>query len=467
MRADQRDNSDGSASAVSLFGGASFLDGEALARTGTLPVTYGIYVNNDAAEPSLISGALVTGGYAISTAGAGSATVRFARVTGKIRGIDIGTADTLVEDSVVSGAPVLAYLASGGDILATVRHVTLNGTYAGVESDVSGKTAHMVVSNTAVVGGNPDPETADVYLRALSGATGIVEVDYSFFRSDHVTIAGAGSTTYTEGTHTINGADAKVVDIVHGDLRPRFDSPLVDAGDPVPAGGEPMADIAGEFRAVNGRTDIGAHEYGRHTPTVSATASKASAIIGDPITFNAAAGDADPAEFPDVTWAFDDGTTVSGILAFHAFATAGTHIATVTATDPAGLSATAVVAVTIVPGIVPAKAMAPAFGFKKLKARGGVVGVPLSCPVVAADCAGTIELRLAPKPKAKGVATKTVVLGRKRYAIARGTHKTIRVKLTKSARRRLGRARHGLLVRVVAKPKGAAAKSKTVRLTGR
>jgi hypothetical protein len=142
-------------------------------------------------------------------------------------------------------------------------------------------------------------------------------------------------------------------------------------------------------------------------------------------------------------------------------------MATATATDPTGLSATAVVPVTVFVPIVPGKAMAPVFGFKKLKARRGVVGVLLSCPVLAADCSGTVELRLAPKPKAKGVAAKTVVLGRKHYALAHGTHKTIRVKLTKSARKRLKRARHGLRVRVVAKPKGAASKSKTVRLKGR
>jgi hypothetical protein len=228
-----------------------------------------------------------------------------------------------------------------------------------------------------------------------------------------------------------------------------------------------MADIAGELRAVNGRTDIGAYEYGRHAPTISAIASVASAVVGDPIEFHAAPNDADPSEFPDVTWAFDDGTTAGGITVSHVFATAGTHLATATATDPAGLTAAATVPVTIIAPVVAGKAMAPAFGFKKLKARRGIVGVLLRCPVVASDCSGTVELRLAPKPKAKGVVAKTVVLGRKRYAIAHGTHKTIRVRLTRSARRRLARARHGLLVRVVVKPKGAAAKSKTVRLTGR
>jgi hypothetical protein len=464
VRVDQRDNSNGSASAVALYGGASFLDGEALARTTTIPTTYGIYVSNDTSEPSLVSNASAQGGYGINAAGSGATTIRFARVTGNFYGVMAAADDTLVEDSIVSGGPLVSYLSTGtADILTNVRHVTLHGTYAGVQSYLSGHTARMIVSNTAVVGGGPDPETPDLDIQTSSGAVGRIEADYSFFRAAHVIQSGTGIDQYAPGAHNVDGADAKVLD----DLRPRFGSPLIDAGDPVPAGGEPMADIAGELRAVNGRTDIGAYEYGWHTPTVAVFAGATSSAIGNPITFKAAPNDADPSELPDVTWTFDDGTTASGLTVAHAFTTAGTHLATATATDPAGLSASAGASVTIFPGIVPAKAMAPAFGFKKLKARRGVVGVLLSCPVLAADCSGTVELRLAPKPKAKGVATKTVVLGRKHYALAHGTHKTIRVKLTKGGRKRLRRARHGLLVKVVAKPHGAASKSKTVRLTGR
>jgi hypothetical protein len=293
-----------------------------------------------------------------------------------------------------------------------------------------------------------------------------VEADYSFFRAGNVVYTAGPGIEYAPGAHNIDGADAKLLDVLHGDLRPRFDSPLIDAGDPVPGGGEPMADLAGEFRAVNGRTDIGAYEYGRHTPTVSATASAASARTGEPVTFTAATNDGDPAEFPVVTWTFDDGTTVTSLMVSHAFSTPGPHMATATATDPSGLKATAPVSVTVTAPILPA-ARAPAFGFKKLKARKGVVAVALTCPVLATDCSGTIELRLAAKPKAKGVAAKTVVLGRARYAIVHGARKTIKVKLTKSARKRLRRARHGLLVKVVVKPKGAGSRSKTVRLTGR
>ena len=459
VRADQRDNSDSSATAVSLFHGASFLDGEALARTDTIPVTYGVYIDNDAGQDSLVSRVKAAGGYAIDVAGAGSATIRFAQATGKVYGVMAEAAEVLIEDSTVTGAPVVAYLTAGDDIDVTVRHVTLSGTYAGVESDVSGKTARLTVSNTAVVGGDTDPETPDLYLRALSGATGIVDVDYSFFRAAHVIIAGAGTKTYTPGAHNIDVADAKLLDIPRGDLRPRWDSPLVDRGDPVPGAGEPMADLAGADRTVNGVTDIGAHEYGRHAPTISAAASPTSALTGDAITFSAAIADADPNELPEVTWSFDDGTTAAGSLVTHAFSTPGTHVATATATDPAGLTATAFAPVTVSAPSLPRKAMAPGFGFKKLTARKGFVRVVLSCPVIAADCRGTVFLRLA--------ANRRVELGRAKYRIARGTKKSVRVRLSNGARRRLRTARRGLRVKLVARPIGAGSKSKTVRLTGR
>jgi hypothetical protein len=463
IRADQRDNSDGSATAVTLYHGASFLDGEALSRTATLPTTYGIYVSNDAAEASLISNATISGGYAVDTDGAGSATVRFARIDGGTYGVHATAVGTIVEDSIVTGGPLVAYLSSGPNTTTTVRHVTLRGTYAGLESYLSAHTARMIVSNTAVVGGGPDPGTPDLDIQTDTGAVGRIEADYSFFRAAHVTQSGPGTEQYAPGAHNVDGADAKVLD----DLRPRFDSPLVDVGDPAVAGGETAMDIAGGPRIVNGRTDIGAYEYGRHPPSVAVSASVLSAFVGDPVTFNAATGDPDPEELPAVAWLFDDGSRATGNSVTRVFTTPGTHIATATATDPTGLSASGPVSVQIAARFVPNRAMAPAFGFRRLKARKGIVGVLLTCPVIAADCSGTVELRLAPKPKAKGVATRLVLLGRKRYAIPHGTHKTIRVKLTRSARRRLRRARHGLLVRVVAKPNGAASKSKTVRLTGR
>jgi hypothetical protein len=460
IRVDQRENTDSSVTAISLVHGSGLVDSEALARTATVPVAYGVYVDNSDGSDSLITGLVASGGYAVDvTNGSGSATVRFAQLTGHVYGLLAAADSVLLEDSTVTGAPVVSYLSGGADdITTTVRHVTINGSYAGIESYTGGRTAHLLVSNTAIVGGNTDPETPDLDVRASAGATGILDADYSFFRADHALTAGFGGTeTLTPGTHNVNGADAKLVALAAGDLRPRWDSPLVDKGDPVPGGGEPMADLAGGDRTVNGVTDIGAYEYGRHTPTLTVSAAPGSVLTGEGVTFSATVVDADPGELPVVTWAFDDGTTATGAMVSHAFTTAGTHTAVATATDSTGLSATAVAPVTVTAPFVP-KAMAPQFGFKKLTAKGGAVRIRLSCPVAAANCKGIVRLLLAGKK---------TELGRARYSFVNGTSATVKVRLTKAARKRLRKARRGLRVKVVAKPAGAAANSKTVRLTGR
>jgi uncharacterized delta-60 repeat protein len=85
-------------------------------------------------------------------------------------------------------------------------------------------------------------------------------------------------------------------------------------------------------------------------PQASPTASPTTVAVGEPVTFNANASDADDA-IASYEWRFDDGTALSGASVGHAFATAGSHSATVTVTDAAGAStsATVTVAVTAAP----------------------------------------------------------------------------------------------------------------------
>ena len=166
-------------------------------------------------------------------------------------------------------------------------------------------------------------------------------------------------------------------------------------------------------------TDIGAYEYGRHAPSITALAEPSSVLAGDSVTFRGLPSDPDPFEVPIVTWSFDDGTTATGPIVLHAFSTPGSHTATATATDPVGLTATTVAAVTVTPLFLPRKELPPDFGFKKLKARKGVVGVALSCPVVGADCNGVVRLLLAGKK---------VELGKASYRMVNGTHRTVKVR---------------------------------------
>ena len=124
------------------------------------------------------------------------------------------------------------------------------------------------------------------------------------------------------------------------------DSPLVDAGDP-------NASTSGEFdyrhaaRIRNNREDIGAFEYQRVAPALSATADLGVADPGQLVSFTATATDDDKADTLAYEWRFDDGTVTSGDKVQHAFATPGVHTATATVTDDSGLSMSAKVDVSI------------------------------------------------------------------------------------------------------------------------
>ncbi len=126
---------------------------------------------------------------------------------------------------------------------------------------------------------------------------------------------------------------------------PRYDSPLIDAGDPAPPG-QPT-DLPGLPRAVNGRRDVGAFEYGRRAPELSVASSPATPAAGVPVTFTATTSDLDLGDAVAVAWSFDDGATAAGNEVSHAFATAGVHTATATATDSAGVTTVRSATVTV------------------------------------------------------------------------------------------------------------------------
>ena len=129
---------------------------------------------------------------------------------------------------------------------------------------------------------------------------------------------------------------------------PRFDSPLVDAGDPAaPSAGQPT-DLAGLPRAVNGRRDVGAFEYGRRAPSLSVASSPATVLTAEPVTFTATTSDPDLGDAVTVGWSFDDGATATGTQVTHAFAAAGMHAATATATDSAGVTTVRAVTVAVI-----------------------------------------------------------------------------------------------------------------------
>jgi hypothetical protein len=272
-------------------------------------------------------------------------------------GFTSADATATVENTQVTGteppAPAdVAIKATGPDathsVTLSARHFTLvgpgggNGFWASGASAASNPTATLNVLDSVVRG-----YTAD--LRASAGVMGTasLSIDNSAFDFSKVTTNNPMKATINPGPHnlSLSGFDPGLID-VRGDMRPAFDSALVDRG--VPGGllsTESPFDLTLQARLVDGngdgtaRRDMGAFEYQRAAPKVTASAASATVGQGQAITFNATATDSDPQETPGaITWVFDDGGTATGASAQHAFAAAGAHTATASATDPAGVT---------------------------------------------------------------------------------------------------------------------------------
>ena len=179
---------------------------------------------------------------------------------------------------------------------------------------------------------------------SASTGTGTIATDYSSLPGGSTDSCGGGITQ----AHPVTNANLGFVNAAGRDFRLRFDSPLVDAGDPSALAAS--TDLAGLPRPVNGVVDVGAYEYQRTPPALSGvTVTPASAGIGEAVAFSASASDADPgAETISLAWVFDDGATADGASVSHAFSSPGTHTATVTATDAAGAKSSQSVSVEVV-----------------------------------------------------------------------------------------------------------------------
>jgi PKD domain len=236
---------------------------------------------------------------------------------------------------------------------------------------------------------------------------------------------------------------ATLIPEVHGgDIRLRHDSPLVDRGDPAfQAAGALDRDGHPRLRDGDGaggsRADIGALEYQRSAPVATATATPAAADPGQVVAFDGVATDADPGETLTYQWAFDDGATAVGATAYHAFASAGPHTATLTVSDPSGVTDTAQVAVNVNPPASPGPA--PAFAgvrlmSTKLAFGGRVIRLKLSCPAATVGhCSGRATLAARPRR----TSTRRVTLGRAGFSIAPGSAARTRVRVTRAGRRLL------------------------------
>jgi hypothetical protein len=238
----------------------------------------------------------------------------------------------------------------GAAALATVQYVTIAGEGSGIGVGV----AALAMPPTG--GGGA---TANVGNSVITGVADGIVTSGSDCPAPCAPAPAAATTSYTSyGTSRSTGpggvTDANRVagdPGLRADLRPRYDSPLVDAADP--AALPSPQDAAGQPRSVDGngdgtaRSDIGALEYQRRAPQVDLlTAIPDAAQTGAPVAFSVDATDPE-GEALSAAWAFSDGATATGFDVTRSFTTPGTVTATVTVTDAAGAATAASVNVAI------------------------------------------------------------------------------------------------------------------------
>ena len=286
--------------------------------------------------------------------------VRRSTIVTKGYGLQSGWSGTTISDSLIVlndstavGVEGICDLATG-TITIDASNLTVTGAGTGgiAFRSLGGQLCggHVAVSSSLVQGVGT---TVDCVPGAQTGATASVSVSYS-----DADLAGAGKVTGNCNGGGVDGghnflADPGLASIATLQPVPRFDSPLVDAGDPAAPGAGQPTDLAGLPRAVNGRRDVGAFEYGRRAPLLTVVPSPASVLTAEPVTFAATTSDSDLGDVVTVGWAFDDGASATGGEVTHAFATPGTHTATATATDSAGVSTVRAAIVVVASPVVP------------------------------------------------------------------------------------------------------------------
>jgi PKD domain len=320
-------------------------------------------------------------------------------------------ADSTVKDSTVtfqagdSGAGLLIS-GSGGITSNEIDDVTVDGGNYGVDATAGGTihrakligntiplevdSAPVYIDDSLLVGGGLRAEddqntegsiqaVSDTIVTGSSSGTGVMSASNSSSGTDitiyNSIIHGFPTSFETAGTNaTIEAAndnydgttgagisvrrtvtgDPAFVDAGAGDYHLAWNSPLIDAGNTSLENGASTTDLDGNPREVppfTGSTsplDLGAYEYQHQAPTAVASDTPSSVMTGTPITFDGSRS-SDPADGDTLTyaWSFDDGATGTGASVTHSFSTPGVHTATLTVTDPTGLTSRQLTTVTV------------------------------------------------------------------------------------------------------------------------
>jgi hypothetical protein len=321
------------------------LDGGTFAR-GTVAVVNGTALDQRGGEV-LYSTISATDGFAVQVATEG--TLRGDRISGEIPLVAYYANPLILEDSVIDMGgtdAVGAELVSNGNgyTEATLRQdAIVGGGHKGLVVSASSLFIAAALEDSVI-------SEAEVPIEISAGGSGVTATlfsDYSSFES--AKDVESPETTLTDD-HPVAALPAFVSPLT-GDFHLAPGSPLIDAGLPGAElePGEFKTDIAGNRRIVHGRRDVGPYEYQWRAPVATAAVSAASAVRGEVLSFDGAAGVSEPGDTVSAyQWSFDDGAVVpAGASAAHAFTTLGAHTATLTATDAAGLTGTATVTVEV------------------------------------------------------------------------------------------------------------------------
>jgi len=329
----------------------------------------------------LIAGSLLEG--TVGVLDSGEATILRTRIRGTQGVVASAGAGTVVRDTQIrvpgpfkSNFEKAALTAGGnGTVDLEADRVTAYGDGTGfgawlIPNGGAGNNAGISLEGSVL-----DGFATDVYLTESAGANAALTSKYSAYDSTKLAI-GAG-TSHVQGTGKLDlaGLDPRFADPGAGDLSLLHDSPLIDGGDPSYQPFLGGLDVMRRTRVRDGDgdgsqvVDIGAHEYQRSAPVASASA-PASGKVGQTLTFDGSSStDADD-EVLAYSWSFDDGSEAIGAVVEKSFATAGPHAATLTVTDPAGVSDADIATVTIEALAGPGPGPGPGQGTQALELSG-------------------------------------------------------------------------------------------------
>jgi len=296
-------------------------------------------------------------------------------------------------------------------------------------------------------------------------------------RMDTVRYQAFGARSNSGGCNQfLNGSFGAPGFISDADQRLRGSSGAVDSGKPgVLAPGEGDKDLLGKPRIVDGDgngsavRDLGAYEYQRQAPTVTAAVTPASGPPGTTFRFTSTGSDAD-GEDVSFVWTFDDGVAVQGQNVEKSWSSLGAHSATVQVKDDGGVVTTRTADVTVVdppkPVVTVVPTPVPDTTAPVITLTGGtftvsakrVVKLKLSCNETAT---GVLSAKSARKVKLKRRAkAKILSLGSKAYSCAPGAPVTVSLKLSAAAFKYLKKVKR-LKVALAATGKDAAGNAGT------